>query len=771
MSDRFQPSMLQTLYYGDLNLLTGTPETGVGDFWLQGRITSLSAESCVGVNTGSIVTVGGIGVGENLFVGNALTTIGTTTLNKTTIHTDNGTLDVTGVNGMLATVDGNIRLKSTTGTVTLETLNAPCTITSSFASATAVNVVSTAPSGGVIVQSGSTGRVALYSGTQGLIGTSTDGLISFTSTSGPMNLTVVGSSAARTLGLTVDGIGASQLLCSSSGTGADASSAIRLTSTNTAGSIYIDNAGGTGTGTISLLTGSGGSLVQTAGGHLRLYAVDNKFTLRSTSTTTPFTSIVGVYGATTNTLRLLSEGTASAIEVSATALTGNISLTTATGGTGKVIVASSGLQSTISGNTTLTTDGGVCSIVNHTTLANNNINISVLNSTNSSLNLLSEGTSSTGAIKIAATNGGIDVTSAGRISMQTPSSSGIMIGTTSSVPILIGAPGNTTTFYGDVNILGLTTTVKSTNVTIDDNIIQLNNGPSGTANAGIAMKRYQTANNTNLGDVITDVAVNNNNGTFRTAQGGTSTTIILNSADSAVDGTYNGYWIRIISGTGSGQVRRIKSYLQSSNTATIYTTADQTDPAVLNSVVPVEGMNFTTTPSSSSVYGLYNNGWVCTIWDTQRNEVANVFSPFPDRLLSQNPTYANTHCGTIVAKEAIVSKINGGNADYATTVSLNDNSAGVVPVSGMPTSGVFFVLVQPVTATGTRPNAIFACTKVSPTSTSDVPRISGGSIYVGLLSGNANLRMTWPSNTGPMLGYDKAIGSGTTDYIVKIIGT
>ena len=76
-----------------------------------------------------------------------------------------------------------------------------------------------------------------------------------------------------------------------------------------------------------------------------------------------------------------------------------------------------------------------------------------------------------------------------------------------------------------------------------------------------------------------------------TAQAGASTTITLKSASSSVDDYYNGLYITITGGTGSGQVRIIEDYVGSTKVATV-------DRA------------WTTAPNSTSTYSI-------TSWTTE----------------------------------------------------------------------------------------------------------------------------------------------------------
>lgn len=90
-------------------------------------------------------------------------------------------------------------------------------------------------------------------------------------------------------------------------------------------------------------------------------------------------------------------------------------------------------------------------------------------------------------------------------------------------------------------------------------------------------------------------------GTTGTAQAGASTTITLESGESAVDDIYNGERIIIIEGTGAGQARLISDYVGSTKVATVHrawtTTPDNTSVYAIQGadvdVVYIEGVDAT----------------------------------------------------------------------------------------------------------------------------------------------------------------------------------
>ena len=82
---------------------------------------------------------------------------------------------------------------------------------------------------------------------------------------------------------------------------------------------------------------------------------------------------------------------------------------------------------------------------------------------------------------------------------------------------------------------------------------------------------------TNIGSTLTPSAVSGNitltasatNHDSGAAQAGTSTTITLKSTASSTDDIYNGMYVTITGGTGSGQIRIIKDYVGSTKIATV----------------------------------------------------------------------------------------------------------------------------------------------------------------------------------------------------------
>jgi hypothetical protein len=118
--------------------------------------------------------------------------------------------------------------------------------------------------------------------------------------------------------------------------------------------------------------------------------------------------------------------------------------------------------------------------------------------------------------------------------------------------------GGDTIITGNLTVNGTTTSINSENSILKDNLIVLNSGPIGTKDSGFLIQRYQIANDTGTGDVVSDTATETY--TLGIQSGVTSAQVILPSNASSVNGAYTGWWIKIGNGFSTGQVRRITGY-------------------------------------------------------------------------------------------------------------------------------------------------------------------------------------------------------------------
>jgi hypothetical protein len=415
-----------------------------------------------------------------------------------------------------------------------------------------------------------------------------------------------------------------------------------------------------------------------------------------------------------------------------------------------------------------TQTGGLVSVVangntslysNATTDDYQDLTVSVTGNTNSRVNIISEGTSNE-SIHIYST-GGVYAQSDGPINIQSTNIlNGIQIGTqVANIPVQIGTANSQTTIYGNLDVRGTTTTIDSENVTIKDNITIVNNGPSGTANGGLGVKRWQSANNTGIGDVVVDTP----DETGYLTNTNTVTTITLPFTSNSTDDYYKDWWIRIMTGTGANQVRKIKSYSGSTKVATIYSTSDQTDENVLNNTTPVEGMDFLTVPDNTSEYALFPCGYEFMIWNEFSNQFE--FGCAPNSSNNSLTHYADLQVNDLTSNNINTTTINNVTADIIYNITLTNNSTTPVPITGFTKNyGIYMVMVEATVATGAY--ALFSIGRNS---------YSGNSGVVARLTSvkgvnDEQLDMQWPANDVPYLYYRPSKGiSGTSQYRIKIM--
>lgn len=364
---------------------------------------------------------------------------------------------------------------------------------------------------------------------------------------------------------------------------------------------------------------------------------------------------------------------------------------------------------------------------------------------------------------------------------------GVGIGRSLNVGGALTVGGNTT-INGNLFVNGTRTQVNTQILSTTDNVILTNAAPAGSASAGFAMKRWQMANDFLDGDIV--------NGDFPekvgTVQAGsTVTTIVLDNDASSVDGWYNGAWIAINAGTGTGQVRRINTYSGSTRTATIYSSADQASLGA----TPIEGLDWTTIPDTTSTYRIYTSQYIVSIFDEPNKEFAfgsTAVNPASDpsvpvrnhiavhagsmrlkRFLAVD-TIRNYTTGSGTTVEGVnfkagavtgLASVNGSVVDVTGTVTLIDNDmTGTAILPGSKTFGSYMVLVSDINNTGA------SATFMISGSTS-----RGGSVMRTTTTGGANgehLTISWLMGDYPRLRYMNYATNGTGatyTYKVKLI--
>ncbi len=137
--------------------------------------------------------------------------------------------------------------------------------------------------------------------------------------------------------------------------------------------------------------------------------------------------------------------------------------------------------------------------------------------------------------------------------------------------------GNTT-INGNLYVSGTTTTINSNTVSLLDNILLLNSGPSGTKDAGINIQRYQVDNDSGYGDVVSDDISFIDSIPLQT--GIASNEVKLSSSANNTNSYYNGWWIKVSSGFSANQVRQITGYDGTTKIATLSSIWTSQNPSI-----------------------------------------------------------------------------------------------------------------------------------------------------------------------------------------------
>lgn len=224
--------------------------------------------------------------------------------------------------------------------------------------------------------------------------------------------------------------------------------------------------------------------------------------------------------------------------------------------------------------------------------------------------------------------------------------------------------GGDAVITGNLYVNGTTTNIVSTTVSISDNIIHLNAGPSGSKDAGLFIERYQTENNIGTGDVVSDARFLSD--TLPSQTGMVSTQIKLSSSASNTDEFYNGWYIKVTSGFSSNQVRLVTSYIGSSRIATIQTAWT------------------TQNPSISDTVQLYNKAYVGLMYTESSDEFilgSTVTDPSSDTPTISDHSSLKLWRASFVSTETATNATSGGIVTLAgiginNTANASSNTAG-----------------------------------------------------------------------------------------------
>lgn len=568
-----------------------------------------------------------------------------------------------------------------------------------------------------------------------------------------------------------------------------ASDAIILSATGTTGGNVLITAAGSDDPAIDIdaTSASGQVRIQSAGEETSVDSIQIRTTGTASSTsegnilvqaTGSFTSsIPAVHLEATNTssgqIRLTSAGDATgsdAIRLDATGTTGgNVAivgagstdpaiLLDATSASGKIQIQSAGDEAAVNAVEILasaTTDGNVLIQGNGTNANNPAVKIFADNATSGQILLEADGNIAD-AIRITADNGtagGIDIDATGLIEIDTTSTgSGINIATnTAGVPVVIGTSTSLTTIQGDFIVQGTTTTINTETLTVEDNMILVNagNGELGI-DSGMVVRRFQTPNDAGTGDVANSPTPVQESGAFQ-AGSATPDTLVIDAHASDTDDFYNGWWIKVTSGTGIDQIRRIKDYVGSTKTATIYVTADNTSgdsgPAF------TDGLDLTIAPADGDTYRLYSSPFVTSYYDESEDtwNIANV-AQTPDDISATGTStaviqqYQQTHTGAVDVHHQIYNNVDGSASGTTITFTLiahgesvgnkvrvsnstdftPEITTGIFVIQSVPTSDTFTITVPDSTTSVDESSATIGMLHTSKLSTNVIEEHTSG---------------------------------------------
>ena len=157
--------------------------------------------------------------------------------------------------------------------------------------------------------------------------------------------------------------------------------------------------------------------------------------------------------------------------------------------------------------------------------------------------------------------------------------------------------GGSATISGNLFVNGTTTSVNTTTVNITDNTLMLNAGPGGSRDSGVLIERFQTDNDVGDGDVIhtTEPIVQT-----IAVDSATSTNITFAVANVTPD-YYKHMWIKISSGAGNNQVRKVTAYNNGTYTITLSSA-------------------LTTIPSNGDFVQFYNRNYIAQYYKESTDE-------------------------------------------------------------------------------------------------------------------------------------------------------
>ena len=306
---------------------------------------------------------------------------------------------------------------------------------------------------------------------------------------------------------------------------------------------------------------------------------------------------------------------------------------------------------------------------------------------------------------------------------------------------------------GNLTVNGTTTSIVSTTVSIGDNLIVLNAGPSGSRDSGTLIQRYQVDNDSGLGDVV---AITEPIVVSGTLQAGSSvSSLVLPSGFSSSDNAYNNHYIKLLDGAAVNNVRRIVSYTGATRTAVLST-------------------SLSATPSTGNTFNLYNRSYVSSYYKQSTNKYIigytttdPGFSTVTDTSSYVDLAVASVNSTSITTTNLISSVVSTASlVTSSMTVSntlVSNMSTGTLSVSGALniTNGSIIITSGNLTVSGTGrfTSSISSANIMIPASTSYTQGIyindmNKGIQYSGINTNNYFFSGSFPNDGIAVFGYN-----------------
>lgn len=193
-------------------------------------------------------------------------------------------------------------------------------------------------------------------------------------------------------------------------------------------------------------------------------------------------------------------------------------------------------------------------------------------------------------------------------------------------------------------------TVEGSSLRVVDNMPVVGYNSTSSKDLGFIFQRYQDANNTGTGEIVTDSYIYVD--TLPNQSTVTSTQVKFSTSANATDSYYVGWWIKVGSGSSINQVRKIISYNGAQRVAEIETPWTTQNPSI-----------------GDTVY-FYNTQYVSMYFD------------YSDKKFKAAYMYLNENDQTIVEYDYVDLSIKHLDV-YDTSASINASSGGLVVRGGM----------------------------------------------------------------------------------------